>query len=458
MNVYRFAPSPTGYLHLGNARTLLLNALPARAGGKFILRLDDTDAARVREEFVAGIREDLAWLGITPDEERRQSERTEIYRAAFERLRAAGRIYPAYETPEELERARRLARLSGRPPVYDRRALRLTEAERAALEAEGRRPHWRFRLSQGRAGWADGFRGPQEIDLASLSDPVIVRDDGAFLYVFTSVVDDADLGVTSVVRGEDHVTNTAVQLDIFAALGAAPPAFAHHNLLTTADGEGLSKRQGSLSLRSLREAGLEPLSVAAYAALIGGSEAVRPVASLDELAGIAASARPSRSPARIDPEELATLSAKTLHVLDFHAVGGRLAELGVGGGAAFWETVRGNLSKLAEAADWWRIAREELEPPQSGAEDAPLLAEAARSLPAEPWDETTWKSWTAALAATTARKGRTLFAPLRLALTGLPHGPELARLLPFIGHERALARLTEAQRRAAPPATGSRDD
>jgi len=458
MNVYRFAPSPTGYLHLGNARTLLLNALPARAGGKFILRLDDTDAARVREEFVAGIREDLAWLGIAPDEERRQSERTEIYRAAFERLRAAGRIYPAYETPEELERARRLARLSGRPPVYDRRALRLTEAERAAFVAEGRRPHWRFRLSQGRVGWSDGFRGPQEIDLASLSDPVIVRDDGAFLYVFTSVVDDADLGVTSVVRGEDHVTNTAVQLDIFAALGAAPPAFAHHNLLTTADGEGLSKRQGSLSLRSLREAGLEPLSVAAYAALIGGSEAVRPVASLDELAGIAASARPSRSPARIDPEELATLSAKTLHGLDFHAVGGRLAELGVGGGAAFWETVRGNLSKLAEAADWWRIAREELEPPQPGSEDVPLLAEAARSLPAEPWDETTWKSWTAALAATTGRKGRALFAPLRLALTGLPHGPELARLLPFIGRERALARLTEAQRRAAPPATGSRDD
>ncbi|WP_183394435.1 glutamate--tRNA ligase [Hansschlegelia beijingensis] len=449
MNVYRFAPSPTGYLHLGNARTLLLNALPARAGGKFILRLDDTDAARVREEFVAGIREDLAWLGIAPDEERRQSEREEIYRAAFERLRAAGRIYPAYETPEELERARRLARLSGRPPVYDRRALRLTEAERAALEAEGRRPHWRFRLSEGRIGWPDGFRGPQEIDLASLSDPVIVRDDGAFLYVFSSVVDDADLGVTSVVRGEDHVTNTAVQLDMFAALGATPPAFAHHNLLTRADGEGLSKRQGSLSLRSLREQGVEPLAVAAYAALIGSSEAVRPVADLGELAALVASARPSRAPARIDPDELAALSAKTVHALDFQAVAPRLEQLGVGGGAVFWETVRGNLATLAEAADWWRIAREAAAPSSPALEDVPLLAEAVRSLPAEPWDETTWKSWTAGLSAATGRKGRALFAPLRLALTGLPHGPELARLLPFIGRERALARLTEAQLRAA---------
>jgi glutamyl-tRNA synthetase len=441
--IYRFAPSPTGYLHLGNARTLLLNALPARQGGRFILRLDDTDAARVRPEFVEGIREDLDWLGIVPDEEHSQSERTAIYQAAFERLRAAGRVYAGYETPEELDRARRLARASGLPPVYDRRALKLTEADKAALEAEGRRPHWRFRLSDGRVGWEDGFRGAQEIDLASLSDPILVRDDGAFLYVFTSVVDDADLGVTRVVRGEDHVTNTAVQLDLFAALGSPPPAFAHHNLLTTPDGEGLSKRQGSLSLRSLREEGVEPLAVAAYASLIGSSEAVRPVASLDALASIVAEARPSRAPARIDSAELAALSAKTLHGLPLETVSARLAALGVGGGEAFWEAVRGNLATLAEAADWWRIAtvslKEGAERPD--ADSASLIAEAARLLPPEPWDETTWKAWSSAVAAATGAKGRALFQPLRLALTGWPHGPELAKLLPFIGRERALARL-----------------
>ncbi|MET0314328.1 MAG: glutamate--tRNA ligase [Hansschlegelia sp.] len=441
--IYRFAPSPSGYLHLGNARTLLLNALPARQSGRFILRLDDTDAARVRPEFVEGIREDLEWLGIVPDEEHSQSERTTVYQSAFDRLRAAGRVYPGYETPEELDRARRLARASGRPPVYDRRALKLTEADKAALEAEGRRPHWRFRLSDGRIGWEDGFRGAQEIDLSSLSDPILVRDDGAFLYVFTSVVDDADLGVTRVVRGEDHVTNTAVQLDLFAALGSPAPAFAHHNLLTTPDGEGLSKRQGSLSLRSLRETGVEPLAVAAYASLIGSSEAVRPVASLDALAAIVAEARPSRAPARIDSAELAALSAKTLHGLPFETVSARLAVLGVGGGEAFWETVRGNLATLDEVADWWRIAtvslKDNAERPEP--ESVPLLAEAARLLPPEPWDETTWKAWSSAVAAATGEKGRALFQPLRLALTGWPHGPELAKLLPFIGRERALARL-----------------
>ncbi|MGA0530739.1 glutamate--tRNA ligase [Hansschlegelia sp. KR7-227] len=443
--LYRFAPSPTGYLHLGNARTLLLNALLARRrGGRLLLRLDDTDAARVKPEYVAAIREDLAWLGLAPDLEARQSERADSYGAAFERLKAAGRLYPAYETAEELDRARRLARASHLPPVYDRRALKLTAEQRAALEAEGRRPHWRFRLSGGRAAWEDGCRGRQEIDLDSLSDPVIARDDGGFLYVFTSVVDDAEFGVTEVVRGEDHVANTAVQLDLFAALGAEPPAFAHHNLLTTAEGAGLSKRAGSLSLRSFRAEGIEPLAVAAYAVLIGSAEAVRPVAGLDELAQLVDLAKLSRAPARVDFEELAALSAKTVHGLAFADVAPRLAALGVGGGAVFWETVRGNLRTLAEATDWWRIATGPL--PESAerprAEDSDLIAEAARRLPAEPWDDATWKAWTTDVGAATGRKGRALYAPMRLALTGWPHGPELARLLPFIGRERALERLS----------------
>lgn len=448
MTVFRFAPSPTGYLHLGNARTLLLNALTARkTGGRFVLRIDDTDAERVREDYVEGIHDDLAWLGLTPDLEVRQSERAALYAAAFERI--GDRIYPAYETEEELDRARRLARASGRPPVYDRAALRLTPAKQAAFEAEGRRPHWRFRLSGGRVGWIDGVRGSQEIDLDSLSDPVIRRDDGTFLYVFTSVVDDADLGVTEIVRGEDHVANSAVQLDIFAALGAAPPALAHHNLLTTADGVGLSKRQGALSLRTLRGEGVEALAVAAYATLIGSAEAVRPVLSLDELAGLIDLSRLSRALARIDPGELAALSAKTLHGLTHDDVSGRLMELGVGGGAAFWETVRGNLKTLPEAADWWRIATAPLpETAERPAEaDCATLAVALDLLPPEPWDELTWKSWTAAVAAETGAKGKGLFLPLRLALTGFPHGPELAKLLPFIGRERTAERLSAAAAR-----------
>ncbi|PZQ16896.1 MAG: glutamate--tRNA ligase [Ancylobacter novellus] len=443
MTAYRFAPSPTGRLHLGNARTLLLNALLARkTGGRFVLRIDDTDAARVREEHVEAIREDLGWLGLAPDLEVRQSERAALYEEAFVRL--GDRLYPAYETEEELDRARRLARASGRPPIYDPAALRLTAEKRAAFEAEGRRPHWRFRLSGGRVGWIDGVRGAQEIDLSSLSDPVVRRDDGTFLYVFTSVVDDAALGITDIVRGEDHVANSAVQLDLFAALGAPAPALSHHNLLTTADGEGLSKRSGALSLGALREQGVEALAVAAYATLIGSAEAVRPVHDLEELAGLIELSRLSRAPARVDVEDLSALSAKTVHGLPFEAVETRLAAAGVGGGAAFWETVRGNLKTVAEAADWWRIAAgAELTPPP-GAEDAGLLAEAARLLPAEPWDETTWKAWTGALSAATGRKGRGLFLPLRLALTGEPGGPELARLLPFIGRERALARLQGA--------------
>ncbi|WP_036305545.1 glutamate--tRNA ligase [Methylopila sp. 73B] len=443
-DVLRFAPSPTGRLHLGNARTLLLNALTARKrGGRFVLRLDDTDRVRVREEYAEAIREDLGWLGLAPDVEVRQSDREALYQNAFARLQAAGRVYPAYETEEELDRARRLARASGRPPVYDRAALRLTDARREAYRAEGRTPHWRFRLSDGRIGWDDGVRGRQEIDLESLSDPVVRRDDGSFLYVFTSVVDDVDLEVTEVVRGEDHVANTAVQIDMFAALGAAPPAFAHHNLLTTADGAGLSKREGSLSLGALRERGVEALALAAYVALIGSAEAVRPVADLDELAALVDLKRLSRAPARIDEDDLQALSARTLHGLDHAAVAPRLLALGVGGGAAFWEAVRGNLARLDEALDWWRIATEPL--PETAErptdEDADFLAQALAELPPEPWDETTWKSWTAALGASTGRKSRALFAPLRLALTGWPHGPELAKLLPFIGRERAAERL-----------------
>jgi glutamyl-tRNA synthetase len=437
--VVRFAPSPTGLLHIGNARTALLNALFARReGGTFVLRFDDTDVERSKPEFAAAITEDLAWLGIPPDRVVRQSNRFAVYADAAERLKRTGRLYPAYETPDELEfrRKRQLAR--GQPPVYDRAAVRLTDDERAKLEAEGRRPHWRFRLDHRTVGWRDLVRGESHVDCGSLSDPVLVRADGTYLYTLPSVVDDIDLAVTHVIRGEDHVTNTAVQIQLFEALGAAAPGFAHHNLLTTASGEGLSKRLGHLSLKGLREAGLEPQAVASLAVLVGSAEAVRPVKSLDELGRLVDFGHISRAPAKFDEAELEHLNARLVHELDFAEVKDRLAALGVGGGEPFWLAVRTNLAKVAEAAQWWSVVEGPVRPVIA---EPALLAKAAGTLPEPPWDASTWKRWTDAVKADTGAKGRALFMPLRLALTGLDHGPELAGLLPLIGPDRARRRL-----------------
>jgi glutamyl-tRNA synthetase len=441
--VVRFAPSPTGFLHIGNARPALFNALFARrTGGQFWLRLDDTDTARSTPEFAAAIEEDLRWLGIVPDGTFRQSERLAVYDAAAERLKAAGRLYPAYETPDELERRRRRQLGRGLPPVYDRAALKLTPEEKAALEAEGRRPHWRFRLDPGTVTWDDLVRGPCHVEADSLSDPVLIREDGSYLYTLPSVVDDAETGVTHVIRGEDHVTNTAVQIQIFSALGAPVPVFAHHNLLTTASGEGLSKRLGHLSLRGLRAAGYEPMAVAALAVLTGSAEAVRPVSDLDELAALVDLAHVSRAPAKFDEHELDSLNARLVHGLPCAAVADRLAALGVppDRAEAFWEVVRANLTRVSDAAEWWRVVQGPLTPVTGETPD--LLAVARQALPPEPWDSGTWKQVTDGVRTATGLKGKALFLPLRLALTGLDHGPDLAGLLPLIGRERALARLS----------------
>ncbi len=436
----RFAPSPTGFLHIGNARPALLNALFARReGGTFVLRYDDTDLARSRPEFADAILEDLRWLGAVPDRIVRQSERFALYAAAAERLRAAGRLYPAYETAEELEyrRKRQLAR--GLPPVYDRAALSLAEADRARLEAEGRRPHWRFRLDPVTVTWHDLVRGETGVDCTSLSDPVLIREDGTYLYTLPSVVDDVDLGITHVIRGEDHVTNTAVQIQIFEALGGGVPAFAHHNLLTTASGEGLSKRLGHLSIKGLRDSGLEPQAVASLAVLVGSAEAVRPVADLDELARLIDFSHISRAPAKFDESELEHLNARLIHEMPYDAVRERLAALGADAGEAFWNAVRGNLVKVQDAAEWARVVRGPVTPV---IEDRAFIEAAAAALPDGTWDATTWKTWTEAVKARTGAKGKALFMPLRLALTGLDHGPELAALLPLIGPERARLRLS----------------
>ena len=444
--IVRFAPSPTGAIHIGNARTALLNFLYSKKHhGEFILRFDDTDVERSKEEYAEAIEVDLAWLGVIPDRVLRQSQRFGFYDEAAEKLRSAGRLYPCYESAEELDRKRKRQQARGLPPVYDRAALALSAADRANLEAEGKRPHWRFRLEPKIIRWDDCVRGESHIDSASLSDPVLIRADGSYLYTLPSVVDDLDQKVTLIIRGEDHVTNTAVQIQLFEALGGPAPQFAHHNLLSSASGEGLSKRTGALSIGGLRDQGIEALAVAAAAVLIGSSTALHPVASLGELIESLDLAQISRTQTRFDPAELAALSARTLHGLSFESVRERLAAHDIAGHKAqpFWLAVRGNLATFLDVIQWWRVVEAEIETPAESVDsDGDYLAEAAACLPEEPWDEKVWAAWTSALKARTGRKGRALFHPLRLALTGQENGPELALLLPLIGRFKALGRLS----------------
>jgi glutamyl-tRNA synthetase len=442
--IVRFAPSPTGRIHIGNARTAFLNFLYAKKHhGEFVLRFDDTDVERSKEEFAQAIEVDLAWLGIVPDVILRQSGRIALYAAAAETLRAAGRLYPCYESAEELDRKRKRQQARGLPPVYDRAALALSGADRARFEAEGKRPHWRFKLDHDIVRWTDLVRGDSHIDCTSLSDPVLLREDGTYLYTLPSVVDDIEQKITDVIRGEDHVTNTAVQIQLFEILGGPGkvPNFGHHNLLASASGEALSKRSGALSIGGLRESGIESLAVAAAAVLTGSSAALHPIGSLDELVRSLDLAHLSRSQARFDPAELAQLSARTLHGLDFEAVRDRLQAHDIIGYKAkpFWLASRGNLSTFLDVIDWWRIVESEIEPV---IEDPEFLATARENLPDEPWDETIWAGWTKVLKDVTGRKGKALFHPLRLALTGRDSGPELALLLPLIGKVKAAARLS----------------
>ncbi|HEX4635363.1 MAG TPA: glutamate--tRNA ligase [Rhizomicrobium sp.] len=435
MTTVRFAPSPTGLLHVGNARTALLNWLFARKmGGRFLLRIDDTDAARSTKTFEEAIYRDLDWLGLRHDGTDRQINRLSVYSTAFYKLQAAGRIYPCYETEAELERQRSLQAARKLPPIYNRASL--DPANKAKWEAEGRKPHWRFLLSRQKVSWTDLVRGPVEIDTATMSDPVLVRADGAFLYTLPSVADDIDMAISHVVRGEDHVTNTAAQIEIFEALGGPVPKFAHFPLLVGASGEALSKRLGSLSLESLRQDGIEAQAVASYLAKIGTSDPVEPRLSLGELAQEFDFAKIGRAPAHFVPEELMGLNAKLLHAMPFSMIAGRLPP--AMSSEAFWDAVKPNLAKIGEAGEMARLVTGPVTPV---IEDASLAGKAAALLPPEPWDQETWGVWTKAVSTETGAKGRGLFHPLRLALTGLEHGPELKKLLPLIGRDRALARL-----------------
>ena len=436
--VTRFAPSPTGRLHVGNIRTALHNFLFARKNhGRFILRLDDTDQERSTAAFDKAIREDLQWLGLVPDAVVRQSERFDLYEREFAKLKAAGRVYACYETSDELELRRKVLLGRGLPPVYERKAA-------DSPVPEGRAPHWRFRLDhQSPIAWTDLVRGEQKFDARLLSDPVVRREDGSWLYLLPSVIDDVDLGITHVVRGEDHVSNSAVQIQMFGAIGAKPPEFAHGALLVAAEGK-LSKRLGSYGVEHLREEGVEPMALLDLLARIGTSQPVEPVASLDELAESFAFATFGRAPAHFDPHEVELVNARLLHRLDFSAVADRLPR---GTSEEDWLALRGNLERLADFAGWRAVLHGDIEPPELGHDERLLVKEAASAAATLDWSAEPWRALTDAMKQATGRKGRELFHPLRLALTGRDSGPEMAPLLAAMGKERAVRRLEAAARR-----------
>ena len=440
--VLRFAPSPTGLLHVGNARVALINWLFAKAqGGKFILRYDDTDTERSKQEYAEAIARDLTWLGVVWDMDARQSDRLDSYERAAQKLKAEGRLYACYETPEELETKRKLQLARHKPPVYDRSGLKLTDEDKAKFEAEGRKPHWRFLLEAEDVHWQDLARGDSHAQSTSLSDPVLIRADGSFLYTLPSVVDDIDMGVTHVVRGEDHVTNTVPQIQLFRALGANPPSFAHLPLLTGADGQGLSKRLGSASLADWCQQGIEPLALASLLARMGTSQTVELAADMQELAAEFTFERLSRASPRFDERELEHLNSRRLHALTWDQVAERFAALNIAASEAFWDAVKGNLTRFDQVQDWWQVVQG---PCPVVIEDAAFVARALDLLPAEPWDQTTWSQWTNAVKDATGAKGKALFHPLRLALTGRENGPELKQLLPLIGRTQVVARLKGA--------------
>ena len=436
--VTRFAPSPTGRLHVGNIRTALHNFLFARKnGGTFLLRIDDTDRERSTDEFDLVIRDDLDWLGLTPDKVVRQSARFDIYEREFARLESAGRVYACYETPEELELRRKVLLGRGLPPVYERKPA-------DASAPEGRTPHWRFRLDHGSPiAWTDLIRGDQSFDPKLLSDPVVRREDGSWLYLLPSVIDDIDLGITHVVRGEDHVSNSAVQIQMFEALGSTPPAFAHEALLVAAEGK-LSKRLGSYGAEQVREQGIEPMALLDVLARIGTAQPVEPVASLDELAQGFDFSTFGRAPAHFDAHEVELINARLLHKLDFAAVADRLPD---GATEEDWLALRGNLERLGDFSDWQQVLHGEIDPPELGHDERLLVKEAATIAQGLDWSGEPWRSLGDALKQVTGKKGHELFHPLRFALTGRESGPEMAALLKQIGKERAVRRLEAAAKR-----------
>ena len=433
MTTTRFAPSPTGHIHVGNLRAALFNYLIARkAGGSFILRFDDTDRERSKQEYMDGIRRDLEWLGIEWDRIEQQSMRLDRYQTVKEELQAKGKLYEVFESPTELDLKRKKQLNMGRPPVYDRAGLALTEEDRAKLRAEGREGYWRFLLDQSRIEWKDGILGDISIDAASVSDPVLIRADGQVLYTFASSVDDTDMGVTDIVRGADHVTNTATQIQIIEAIGGKVPAFAHHSLLTGAQGEELSKRLGSLAIKDLRDAGVAPEALVSMMSRLGSSQPVE-LLSLDEIADSFDLSHFGASPTKFDAEDLWPLTRHQNQSLPFAAVKDRIAALGVPADLAerFWRVASQNITKLDDLAEWWEIFANGATP-DIAEEDRDFIAEAMTLLPAPPYSDASWGEWTNAVKEATGRKGKGLFMPLRKAVTGQAHGPDMSDVMPLL--------------------------
>lgn len=429
----RFAPSPTGYMHIGNTRTALFNWLwTKKMGGKFMLRIDDTDFARSKKEYEDSLRECLIWLGLTWDEEARQSARFDRYNEVTEKLKAQGRIYPCYETPEELEFKRKHAMAKGLPPIYDRQALHYTQQDIARFEAEGRKPHYRFKLPDGEIAWDDAIRGHIKYEAQNLSDPIIIREDGSYLYHLPSVIDDCDFGITHIVRGEDHVTNTASQIQMFEAIGGKVPTFAHLPLLTGKEGK-LSKRLGSLGVRELKAEGVENMAICSFLAKLGTSESIEPFYSLEELAQTLDFTKIGRAQPKFDEAELKHFNLKYIRHLPYANVAQR-----INGSEDFWNKVRANLNTVDDFKLWNNICNGEVQPIM---EDTSVTDAGAELLPQEPWNDETFNLWMNEIKAKTAKKGKELFHPIRKALTGLDNGPELKVLLPLIGYDKVLKRL-----------------
>lgn len=432
----RFAPSPTGYIHVGNVRTALVNWLFTRkVGGEFILRIDDTDLERSRPEYEAAIKEDMAWLGLNWDSTFNESARFARYDEAIEKLKSAGRLYPCYESAEELDVQRKMLASRGLPPIYNRAALKLTDEQKTAFAAAGKKPHWRFLLNDNEIVWNDLIRGETRFKATNMSDPVLIREDGVPLYTLASVVDDGDYNITHVIRGEDHVSNTAVQVQIYEAMGFKVPEFAHMALLKTKDGE-LSKRLGGNDIRGMREAGILPMAINSLLGRIGTSDSVEAFTSLQSLVDSFDFSKFSRSPANYDVAELEKLNEKLVHSLPFSAVSAQIPFAD----EAFWHSIRANIKTVSEAKLWWDIIQGTIADGLN-AEERDFIRSTENLLPQAPWDESTWDTWLTAIKPTTPRKGKDLFMPLRKALTGMEHGPELKKILPLIGRDKVLARL-----------------
>ena len=437
--VTRFAPSPTGLLHLGNIRTALINWLYARTNnGKFILRIDDTDLERSKDEYISQIKYDLDWLGIDFDETFNQSSRFDRYREQFEKLKADGRIYPCYETPEELERKRKLLIAAGGKQVYDRSAMELTDQQKKDYEAEGRKPHWRFLLKTERMKWDDLLKGEIDIDLTSLSDPVLFREDGVPLYTFSSPVDDIDYGITNVIRGDDHTSNTAVQVEIINALDQNKITFAHHALLKASSGDKLSKRDNVISISSFREANMEPISILSLLATIGTSNSIELKDNIDQIKSEFKLSTISTSPGRIEIDVLNALNKKQVQKYNFSEIEERLKKIDEKIDQKFWETIRGNLNVVEDIKQWTDIVfnSETIKP-----SDKDYIKIAMELIPDDPWNDETWGLWTSAIKEKTGRKGKDLFLPLREAFTGLNHGPEMKLLIQLLGREKIIERV-----------------